>query len=140
MMYRIYNSPMSYFIEFIDVSKSFGDVTVLDGVSFGVNEGETFGILGPSGAGKTVTRATLPECRPTPSMLTDLRMVFWRMTVPEISNGGATRHHGRMCLVLKGSNELEVGPGGVDDTGLWTRCLGCETSHVHDDTDLVTAR
>jgi len=55
MMYRIYNSPMSYFIEFIDVSKSFGDVTVLDGVSFGVNEGETFGILGPSGAGKTVT-------------------------------------------------------------------------------------
>ena len=55
MMYRIYNSPMSYFIEFIDVSKSFGDLTVLDGVSFGVNEGETFGILGPSGAGKTVT-------------------------------------------------------------------------------------
>src|SRR2546427_12614135 len=92
------------------------------------------------GAGKTVTRATLAECRPTASMLTDLRMVFWRMTVPEISNGGATRHHGRMCLVLKGSNELEVGPGGVDDTGLWTRCLGCETSHVHDDTDLVTAR
>src|SRR5437899_6160489 len=73
-------------------------------------------------------------------MLTDLRMVFWRMTVPKISNGGATRHHGRMCLVLKGSHELEVGPGGVDDTGLWTRCLGCETSHVHDDTDFVTAR
>jgi phospholipid/cholesterol/gamma-HCH transport system ATP-binding protein len=55
MMYRIYNSPMSYFIEFIDVSKSFDDLTVLDGISFGVNEGETFGILGPSGTGKTVT-------------------------------------------------------------------------------------
>src|SRR5207244_7631289 len=39
----------------IDVSKSFGEMTVLDGVSFGVEEGETFGILGPSGAGKTVT-------------------------------------------------------------------------------------
>jgi phospholipid/cholesterol/gamma-HCH transport system ATP-binding protein len=46
---------MPYFIEFIDVSKSFGDMTVLDGVSFGVEEGETFAILGPSGAGKTVT-------------------------------------------------------------------------------------
>ena len=34
MMYRIYNSPMSYFIEFIDVSKSFGDVTVLDHLAY----------------------------------------------------------------------------------------------------------
>jgi phospholipid/cholesterol/gamma-HCH transport system ATP-binding protein len=46
---------MAYFIEFIDVSKSFDDRKVLDNVSFGVEEGETFSILGPSGVGKTVT-------------------------------------------------------------------------------------
>jgi phospholipid/cholesterol/gamma-HCH transport system ATP-binding protein len=46
---------MSYFIEFIDVVKSFDDKTILDHVSFGVEEKETFAILGPSGAGKTVT-------------------------------------------------------------------------------------
>ena len=46
---------MGFFIEFVDVSKSFGDMTVLDGVSFGVEQGETFAILGPSGVGKTVT-------------------------------------------------------------------------------------
>ncbi len=46
---------MSYFIEFIDVSKSFDGRTILDGVSFGVEQGETFAILGPSGVGKTVT-------------------------------------------------------------------------------------
>ena len=47
---------MAYFIEFVDVSKSFDDKRqVLDGVSFGVEKGETFAILGPSGAGKTVT-------------------------------------------------------------------------------------
>jgi len=46
---------MPHFIEFIDVRKSFGDRTVLDGVSFAVERGETFAILGPSGAGKTVT-------------------------------------------------------------------------------------
>jgi phospholipid/cholesterol/gamma-HCH transport system ATP-binding protein len=46
---------MSYFIEFIDVQKAFGDMKVLDHVSFGVEQSETFAILGPSGAGKTVT-------------------------------------------------------------------------------------
>jgi phospholipid/cholesterol/gamma-HCH transport system ATP-binding protein len=51
----IYNTPMSYFIEFIDVTKSFDDRKVLDGISFRVEEGETFAILGPSGVGKTVT-------------------------------------------------------------------------------------
>src|SRR5881398_1544420 len=52
---RIYNTHMAYFIEFIDVFKSFDDRTVLDGISFGVEEGETFAVLGPSGVGKTVT-------------------------------------------------------------------------------------
>src|SRR5215475_12049148 len=51
----IYNTPMAYFIEFIDVTKSFDDRKVLDGISFRVEEGETFAILGPSGVGKTVT-------------------------------------------------------------------------------------
>src|SRR5947199_8069646 len=46
---------MPYFIEFIDVEKSFGEMKVLNGISFGVEQGETFAILGPSGAGKTVT-------------------------------------------------------------------------------------
>jgi phospholipid/cholesterol/gamma-HCH transport system ATP-binding protein len=43
------------FIEFIDVHKSFGERTILDGVSFRVEKGTTFAILGPSGIGKTVT-------------------------------------------------------------------------------------
>ena len=47
---------MAKFIEFVDVHKTFDDGRkVLDGVSFSVEKGETFAILGPSGVGKTVT-------------------------------------------------------------------------------------
>jgi ABC-2 type transport system ATP-binding protein len=47
-------SPMPI-IDVHDLRKRYGDRTVVDGVSFSVNEGEIFGILGPNGAGKTTT-------------------------------------------------------------------------------------
>lgn len=42
-------------IEVTDLRKRYADLTVLDGVSFSVEEGEIFGILGPNGTGKTTT-------------------------------------------------------------------------------------
>jgi ABC-2 type transport system ATP-binding protein len=40
-------------IEATDLTKSYGDVQALDGLSFTVDAGEFFGLLGPNGAGKT---------------------------------------------------------------------------------------
>jgi Cu-processing system ATP-binding protein len=42
-----------YVIDATDVTKRYGDVTALDGLSLSVEEGSTFGLLGTNGAGKT---------------------------------------------------------------------------------------
>jgi len=42
-------------IEINGLTKKFGDVTALDGLSFTVNDGVAFGFLGRNGAGKTTT-------------------------------------------------------------------------------------
>jgi len=49
------NDQTGPYIEFKNVSKSFGDKQVLDDVSFDVMAGETVCILGRSGVGKSVT-------------------------------------------------------------------------------------
>lgn len=38
-----------------NLTKKFGDLIAVDGISFSVNSGEVFGFLGPNGAGKTTT-------------------------------------------------------------------------------------
>ncbi|MDA3884565.1 MAG: ABC transporter ATP-binding protein [Candidatus Delongbacteria bacterium] len=53
-------------IEIKHISKSYGDITAIDDLSFEVNKGEIFGLIGPDGSGKTsifriLTTVTLPD-------------------------------------------------------------------------------
>ena len=53
-------------IETDNLSKTFGELTAVDNVSFKVRKGEIFGFLGPNGAGKTTTiRMLCTLTRPT---------------------------------------------------------------------------
>jgi ABC-2 type transport system ATP-binding protein len=54
-------------IEVQDLTKSFGDKTAVDHVSFKVNKGEILGFLGPNGAGKTTTMRILTGFMPATS-------------------------------------------------------------------------
>jgi len=51
-------------IDVHNLTKSYGAVAALRGVSFSVEEGEVFGLLGPNGAGKTSTVEILEGLRP----------------------------------------------------------------------------
>jgi ABC-2 type transport system ATP-binding protein len=51
--------PGDAMIEVRELTKSFGAVTAVDGISFRVRRGEIVGFLGPNGAGKTTTMRIL---------------------------------------------------------------------------------
>jgi len=53
-------------IEMKNLTKDFGDLRAVNGLSFSIKEGELFGLLGPNGSGKTTTVKLLTgQLRPT---------------------------------------------------------------------------
>src|SRR5260370_22248475 len=53
-------------LEVRDLTKSFGGIRAVDGVSFAVHEGEILGLIGPNGSGKsTLFNCILGQLAPT---------------------------------------------------------------------------
>jgi ABC-2 type transport system ATP-binding protein len=50
-------------VKVTNLTKRYGDTTVVKGINFDVKKGEIFGILGPNGAGKTTTLEMLETIR-----------------------------------------------------------------------------
>jgi polyether ionophore transport system ATP-binding protein len=87
------------------LTKHFGDVVALDGLTLEVQQGEIFGFLGPNGAGKSTTiRLLLNLIRPTAG-------AAWIMGTPA---GDVAQAHRHVTYV----------PG---DVSLWPQLTGVET-------------
>ncbi len=58
-------------VQVADLTKTFGEVTAVDRISFTLRPGEIFGLLGPNGAGKTTTiKMLVGLARPTAGEIT----------------------------------------------------------------------
>jgi len=85
------------YIEFKDVSKSFGDKEVLDKVSFDVMAGETVCILGRSGVGKSVTLQNIMGFLKPDSG----RVIVAREDITDYSEEELERIHKKVTMVFQ---------------------------------------
>ena len=62
---------LSLAVEATSITKQFGEISALDGISFKIMPGEIFGLIGPNGAGKTTTlRIICTLIKPTTGTIT----------------------------------------------------------------------
>ena len=84
-----------------------GEVRAVDNVSFTVNEGETLGLVGESGCGKTtIAKAILNIIRAmSPGVLLDGHVIFHSRTGPvdllQLSSGQMRRHRSAIQMVFQ---------------------------------------
>jgi len=83
---------MSRVLEVVGLSKRFGGITAVDGVSFHVDEGEILGVIGPNGCGKSTTfNCILGQLAPTAGEVRLDGRVVSGLRPPELNRLGVSR-------------------------------------------------
>lgn len=83
---------MARVLEVSDLSKQFGGIRAVDGVSFHVDEGEILGIIGPNGCGKSTTfNCVLGQLLPTSGEVKLDGRVVTGMRPSELNRLGVSR-------------------------------------------------
>jgi len=102
---------MSNVIEVNNLIKKYGENTVIDDISFNVNKGEIFGLLGANGAGKTTTLECIEKLRSY--------------------NGGTIKINGRVGVQLQSSSLPE------NITIIEAFKLFCKWNNANEDLELL---
>ena len=88
---------MDYMIEFQEVSKSFGELKVLDSLSLHVGNGERLALIGPSGSGKTTILRILMTLETIDSGFVTVNGDYlWHETVGSSVQPASEKHLHRM--------------------------------------------
>src|SRR5947207_7192676 len=78
-----------------------GELTAVDGVTFTVHRGETFGLVGESGSGKSVTARAIMRLIPDPpGEIPRGRIVFEGRDVLELSDRTVRAQRGRRITMV----------------------------------------
>jgi oligopeptide/dipeptide ABC transporter ATP-binding protein len=78
-----------------------GELKAVDGVSFFVREGETFGIVGESGCGKSVTATSLMRLLPEPSgQITEGKIILEGKDLLTLSRKQMRAYRGKMISMI----------------------------------------
>jgi len=95
--------PMTNAIDVVDLTKAYGDLRAVDGVTLSVGEGEFVGILGPNGAGKTTLLEMIEGLRkPDAGSATVLGLPCWPRNpalLPRIGGKWNATISTRLCII-----------------------------------------
>jgi branched-chain amino acid transport system ATP-binding protein len=128
-------------LEVRDLSKRFGGVNAVDGVSFDVREGEILGIIGPNGSGKsTLFNCILGQLQPTTGEVRVDGRPITGMRPSELNRLGI----GRTFQLLQVFPQLTVRENlilaGQEHQGsMWSRLVGARDAGLSAEADRMIA-
>ena len=97
-------------VDAVDVTKRYGDLVAVDGISVQVGQGEVYGVLGPNGAGKTTfMRMLFGLIRPDAGEIKLFGRTWAEDGTADARQRGGLRGDAPLLPVLDGSRE----PGGA---------------------------
>lgn len=116
-------------IEVKDVTKNYGDVEAVKGISFSIKKGELFGLIGPNGAGKTTLfKMLLGLIRPTSGSISVLGS-----DVSEVWSREVRAHTGYLPENIAFYDHLT----GIETLNFYASLKGAPRSEIADMLDLT---
>jgi len=120
---------MSTIIDVQNIQKTFGRVDALKEATFGVEKGETFGLLGPSGAGKTTLIQLLTnQLKPTAG-----KIEIWGQSIKELNKKSFRQSFG----VLSDNSGLYTRLSVYDNLKLFCDLYGIPHKRIHEVLEIV---